>query len=216
MVLSLAGLIGECCKVSWLLWLYLLVMFLLIVLLFCFTIFAFVVTNKGAGEVLSGKGYKDYKLGDYSNWLQKRVNNNNWRKIKSCLMDSHVCKSLNNSAAEPVEEFYARHLSSIESGCCKPPTACNFLYVSPTVWTKTNTTSELSDCNNWNNPTGSLCFNSNSCKAGVLDYLKKDWKKVAVVNIIFLIFLIIVYSVGCCAFRNNGEDNAYPRWKGYP
>nr|DAD48845.1 TPA_asm: hypothetical protein HUJ06_018782 [Nelumbo nucifera] len=51
-------------------------MFLFIILLLCFTIFAFVVINKGAGKVLSGKGYKDYKLGNYSDRLQKRVNNN--------------------------------------------------------------------------------------------------------------------------------------------
>nr|DAD40242.1 TPA_asm: hypothetical protein HUJ06_014565 [Nelumbo nucifera] len=48
MFVSLAGLIGACYKVSWLLWIYLYVMFLLIVLLFCFTIFTFVVTNKSA------------------------------------------------------------------------------------------------------------------------------------------------------------------------
>ena len=109
MVVSLAGLIGACCRVSWLLWVYLLVMFLLIVLLFCFTIFAFVVTNKGAGEVLSGKGYKEYRLGDYSNWLQKRVNNTkNWNRIKSCLQDGKVCQSLSqDKVGETVQQFYA-------------------------------------------------------------------------------------------------------------
>lgn len=95
MVVSLAGLVGACCRVSWLLWVYLFVMFLLIVLLFCFTIFAFVVTNKGAGKAVSGQGFKEYRLGDYSNWLQKRVNNGkNWAKIQSCLKDSKVCQSL--------------------------------------------------------------------------------------------------------------------------
>ncbi|KAJ8641164.1 hypothetical protein MRB53_017858 [Persea americana] len=95
MVVSLAGLAGACCRVSCLLWLYLLVMFLLIVLLFCFTIFAFVVTHKGVGEIVSGRGYKEYRLGDYSNWLQKRVNDSeNWSKIKSCLADSNVCDKL--------------------------------------------------------------------------------------------------------------------------
>nr|DAD32165.1 TPA_asm: hypothetical protein HUJ06_011016 [Nelumbo nucifera] len=82
-------------QVSWLLWIYLYVMFLLIVLLLCFMILAFVVTNKSAGEVLSYKGYKEYKLGDYSNWLHKRANNNKtWNKTKSCLMNSYVCNSL--------------------------------------------------------------------------------------------------------------------------
>nr|DAD28048.1 TPA_asm: hypothetical protein HUJ06_029516 [Nelumbo nucifera] len=90
-------------------------MFLLIVLLFCFMILTFVVTNKSAREVLSCKGYKEYKLGDYSNWLQKRVNNNkNCNKIKSCLMNSYVCNSLSD-ATDTVEQFYARHWSSIRN-----------------------------------------------------------------------------------------------------
>ncbi|XXG70977.1 hypothetical protein AAC387_Pa07g0331 [Persea americana] len=69
MAVSLVGLACACCRFSCLLWLYLLVMFLLIVLLFCFTIFAFVVTRKGIGEIVTGRGYKEYRLGDYSSWL---------------------------------------------------------------------------------------------------------------------------------------------------
>ncbi|CAK9171363.1 unnamed protein product [Ilex paraguariensis] len=116
MLVSLAGLVGSCCRVSWLLWIYLLVMFLLIVLLFCFTIFAFVVTNKGAGVVVSQKGYKEYRLGDYSNWLQKRVNNQkNWNRIKSCLHDSKVCQSLiDDGSNPPVDQFYHEHLSALQ------------------------------------------------------------------------------------------------------
>lgn len=117
MIVSLAGLIGACCRVTWLLWVYLFVMFLLILLLFCFTIFAFVVTNKGAGKVVSDRGYKEYRLGDYSSWLRKRVTNEkNWSKIKSCLQDSKVCKSMidDGSRNTTVEAFYSSHLSSIQ------------------------------------------------------------------------------------------------------
>lgn len=104
----------------------------------------------------------------------------------------------------------------LQSGCCKPPSECNFTYVNATVWNPPATSNSTNpDCATWTNER--QCFDCQSCKAGVLDNLKRDWKKVAVVNIIFLIFLIIVYSIGCCAFRNNREDNAYPRWKGgYP
>eukprot|EP00262_Sarcandra_glabra_P008023 TRINITY_DN21192_c0_g1_i1.p1 TRINITY_DN21192_c0_g1~~TRINITY_DN21192_c0_g1_i1.p1 ORF type:complete len:276 (+),score=18.65 TRINITY_DN21192_c0_g1_i1:88-915(+) len=219
LVVSLAGLIGACCRVTWLLWVYLCVMFVLIVLLFCFTIFAFVVTNKGAGEVVSGRGYKDYRLGDYSNWLQKRVNSNkNWNKIRSCLQDGKVCKSLEEGVDVPQAEFYKKNLSPIQSGCCKPPSSCNFVYRNATAWDAPagfNATSADTDCTTWNNEPNTLCYNCQSCKAGVLDNLKRDWKKVAIVNIIFLIFLIVVYSVGCCAFRNNREDNTYrSRYKG--
>ncbi|XP_057514263.1 tetraspanin-7-like [Actinidia eriantha] len=213
MVASILGLVGACCRVSLLLWLYLLLMFLLILVLFCFTIFAFVVTNKGAGEVVSDKGYKEYRLGDYSDWLQKRVNSTkNWNKIRSCLIDSKVCKSLiDDGSNTPVETFYKKRLSAIQSGCCKPSNDCDFTYVSPTNWTLTNSSFANPDCALWSNEPNTLCFNCQSCKAGLLDNLKHDWKRVAVINVIFLICLIIVYSIGCCAFRNNREDNLWKR-----
>ncbi|KAH6779339.1 tetraspanin8 [Perilla frutescens var. hirtella] len=210
LLVSIAGLVGSCCRVTWLLWVYLLVMFLLILLLFCFTIFAFVVTNKGAGDKLADKGYKEYRLGDYSNWLQKRVNGN-WGKIKSCLADSKICEKL-LEANTPAADFYKEHLSAVQSGCCKPSNDCNFQYVSPTNWTG-SPTSQNPDCGLWSNDQNTLCYGCSSCKAGLLDNIKSDWKKVAVINIVFLVFLIIVYSVGCCAFRNNREDNS---WKRYP
>lgn len=116
MLISLAGLIGSCCRVTWLLWVYLLVMFLLIVLIFCFTVFAFVVTNKGAGQALSDRGYKEYRLGDYSHWLTKRVNNH-WSRIQSCLQDSKICKTLIDDgvgSTTKVEDFYKKHLSALQ------------------------------------------------------------------------------------------------------
>lgn len=106
-----------------------------------------------------------------------------------------------------------------QSGCCKPPTACNFTYVNETYWDKPAgfTSSNIQDCNTWNNDQSTLCYDCQSCKAGVLANIKRDWKKVAIVNIIFLIFLIIVYSIGCCAFRNNRRDNSYQGYnKAYP
>lgn len=109
-------------------------------------------------------------------------------------------------------------LFSLQSGCCKPPTSCNFTYISETVWEKPlgfSNNSSNSDCNTWQSDQTKLCYDCQSCKAGVLANIRNDWKKVAIVNIIVLIFLVIVYSVGCCAFRNNRRDNSY-RMKGYP
>ncbi|GAA0154994.1 scaffold/adaptor protein [Lithospermum erythrorhizon] len=215
LVVSLAGIIGSCFRVTWLLWVYLFVMFVLILLLTAFTIFAFVVTNKGAGESVSGRGYKEYRLGDYSNWLQKRVESNkNWNKIRSCLQDSKICQKLiDDGSNTKVEDFYQKHLSSLESGCCKPSDVCNFQYVSPTNWTP-NTTSNATnpDCAAWSNDQNVLCYNCQSCKAGLLNNIKDQWRKVAILNVIFLVFLIIVYSVGCCAFRNNRNDSSYKRY----
>ena len=102
-----------------------------------------------------------------------------------------------------------------QSGCCKPPMECNFTYVRPTTWTKPDSFSSTNlDCTTWSNDANALCYSCQSCKAGFLESLKADWKKVAVVNIVFLIFLIIVYSIGCCAFRNNrAENKGHPQWR---
>ncbi|URD94813.1 Tetraspanin family [Musa troglodytarum] len=214
-LVSLAGFVGACCRNSCLLWLYLVVMFLLILLLVCFTVFAFVVTNKGAGEVVSGRGFKEYRLGDYSDWLQRRVEKaSNWRRIRSCLQQGKVCESLQNKN-QTWDQFVKDNLSPIQSGCCKPPSACNFTFMSGTAWNKPPgfNSSDVPDCNTWQNGQSTLCYDCQSCKAGVLANLKHDWKKVAVANIVFLIFLVVVYSIGCCAFRNNRDDNHHPRYK---
>uniref|UniRef100_A0ACD6A6Q3 Uncharacterized protein n=1 Tax=Avena sativa TaxID=4498 RepID=A0ACD6A6Q3_AVESA len=215
LALSLAGLAGSLCRASCLLWLYLVALFLLIALLLVFTVFAFVVTNRGAGSVVSGRGYKEYRVGEYSTWLQRRVENSaNWAKIRSCLHDGKVCQKL-GAWRETLQQFVTNNLSPIQSGCCKPPTGCNFTYQSETIWIKPpglNSTDDP-DCNTWSNDQNALCYDCQSCKAGVLANLRNDWKKIATVNIIFLIFLIIVYSVGCCAFRNNRQDNSHPAWK---
>jgi hypothetical protein len=116
LVVSLMGFIGACCRVSCILCFYLIVILLLIILLFSFAIFAFVVTNKGAGETLPNKGYKEYRLGYYSNWLQNRVNNNNnWNTVKSCLQSQYLCSNFHYQfAKDTVDQFYTEHLSPLQ------------------------------------------------------------------------------------------------------
>ncbi|KAF1001952.1 hypothetical protein AG4045_016550 [Apium graveolens] len=193
-------------------------MFVLIILVLCSTIFVLAVTHKGAGKALSGRGYKEYRLGDYSHWLQNRVNNyEKWRRIKTCLQYSKVCMPTigNHDASNaPAHLFYSKRLSAIQSGCCKPPDWCNFTYVSPTYWNKP-TEAELpyttTDCALWQNDPNVLCLDCESCKAGILDNLKSTWKKAAIVNTVFLKCLTVVYAIGCCAFRNTRKDDSWKR-----
>lgn len=58
------------------------------------------------------------------------------------------------------------------------------------------------DCIQWSNDQQQLCYQCNSCKAGVLASLRHSWRKVSVINVIMLIALVIVYVVGCAAYRN--------------
>lgn len=211
LLVSLAGFVGSCCRVTCLLWLYLVAMFLLIVLLFVFTIFAFVVTNKTAGEVVGNKGFKEYRLGDYSTWLQRQVNKaSNWEKIQSCLAESKVCDEM-RTEYPTLTELNAANLSPIQSGCCKPPTGCNCTFFNATFSTPCLNDAYDTDCTTYQNTSSQLCFNCNSCRAGVLQNINKDWRKVALVNIVMLVFLIVVYSVGCCAFRNVKSDRYQKR-----
>ncbi|KAL1210540.1 Tetraspanin-9 [Cardamine amara subsp. amara] len=217
MIVAIAGVVGSCCRVTWLLWFYLFVMFFLILIVLCFTIFAFVVTSKGSGETIPGKAYKEFRLDAYSNWLQKRVNNaKHWNNIRSCLYESKFCTRLEFfSGNKTVSAFYNEHLTALESGCCKPSNDCNFIYVSPTTWNKTSGTYKNSDCQLWDSENKNLCYNCKACKAGFLENLRSSWKIVAYVNIVFLVFLTIVYAMGICAFRNNKRDNSYARSNGF-
>ncbi|KAH7285416.1 hypothetical protein KP509_33G027300 [Ceratopteris richardii] len=210
MLSSIAGFAGSYLRIRWLLWIYLAVMFLLIVLLFCFTVFSFSVTNKGAGEALSGKGYKDYKLGDYSTWLQRKVrSSNNWNPIKSCIKDAHICESLGKYKI--ASDFYEAELSSVQSGCCKPPTACSFLFINATYWTRPLNVDADPDCYRYSYVQSELCFDCDSCKAGVVDKVRHDWRKVAAVNIVIFFLLIVVYSAGCHSFRRSHEEGSYAK-----
>ncbi|XP_038902578.1 tetraspanin-3-like [Benincasa hispida] len=208
MVVSLAGFAGACYRNTFLMWLYLFVMFFVIVALIVFIVFAYAVTDKGSGRTVPSRAYLDYYLQDYSGWLKDRVAEESyWGKISSCIRDSKVCKKMGRTVGgvpESVEMFSLRKLSPIESGCCKPPTDCGFVYQNETLWTGVDGMMPINpDCTKWNNDQAELCYNCDSCKAGVLASLKRSWRKVSVINIVVLIILVIAYVIGIAAFRNN-------------
>ncbi|KAJ0624833.1 putative tetraspanin/Peripherin [Helianthus annuus] len=209
MIVSIAGFAGACYRNTLLMYLYLWVMFLIIVVLIGFVIFAYVVTDKGSGRSVPNRAYKDYYLPDYSGWLKDRVASDEyWRKISSCIRDSGACSNSGRVVGgypESAEMYYLRKLSSIESGCCKPPSECGFTYVNETTWNPVSSGMMVNnrDCIRWSNDQEQRCYNCNSCKAGVLASLRKSWRKVSIINIVVLIILIIVYVVACAAFRNN-------------
>ncbi|XVF22791.1 hypothetical protein REPUB_Repub12eG0201400 [Reevesia pubescens] len=186
MIMSLAGFIGSCYQVRWLLWAYLIVILILILGGLVSTGVTFASTDKGYGETLPGKGYKEYKLGNYNKWLQRIVNETqNWNKIKTCMVDTKVCNSFNKKYLnDTVEKFHKERLNAIQSGCCKPSNDCGFTYSGPTNWTEEKGVYSNPDCKFWDNDPKVLCFNCQSCKAGVADNIKNTWKKEATVNVV--------------------------------
>ncbi|XP_043709122.1 tetraspanin-6-like [Telopea speciosissima] len=217
LVVSLAGFIGACFNVAWALWIYLFVMLLLIATLLGFTIFGFVVTGQGGGVQVPGRVYKEYRLQDYSPWLRKRVQDPHyWSTLRTCILGSKTCAKL---ASWTPLDYLERDMTPLQSGCCKPPTSCN--YGAATMLAQDQ------DCYRWNNMAYLLCYECDSCKAGVLEDVRRDWHKLSVLNVVMVVFLIGIYSIGCCAYRNSkrsqtdypyGENRmkkVIPRWDFY-
>ncbi|KAL2935440.1 Tetraspanin-8 [Bienertia sinuspersici] len=214
LIISLLGLIGSCCHISSLLWIYLVALVVIIIGWLVFSVFVFFVTNKGAGNAVSGVGFKEYKLGDYNHWLQKHVvDGKNWVKIRSCLVDTKVCGSFHdvvytNNGLDLLKD----KLTPIQSGCCKPPTSCGFTPKNGTYWDvpKTGPASSESDCMTWTNDPNKLCYDCKSCKAGVLANLRKEWRHFLIFNVIILAILFLIYMIGCCAVRNSHNHSKHP------
>ncbi|KAF2298882.1 hypothetical protein P3X46_017176 [Hevea brasiliensis] len=212
-LVSFLRLTGSCCRSNFWLWLYLILLFLMIVGLVVFTIFAFVVTNESAGKALSGRGFKDHRLGDYSHWLQNHfVKGKKWDVLKSCLIEAKVCKAFTDDNKQ--NDFLEQKFSPTQGGCCKPPTECGFHYRNGTTWKVATSGPAVddSDCKAWSADPKQLCYNCNSCKAGVLATIRKQWRTLAIFLICVLIFTLVVFSTACCAKKNNSLDKRY-NWR---
>lgn len=123
LAVSLVGLVGSWRRISALLWTYLGLLLVFILGMMCFTVFTIVVTNKNVGRALSGKGYNEARLGDYSHWLQKYVvNAENWDEIKSCLVEINFCQNL---AQDKGPQFYKNSVAATQ--------VVNYIYTHSTL-----------------------------------------------------------------------------------
>ncbi|XP_009349098.1 tetraspanin-8-like [Pyrus x bretschneideri] len=211
MVMSIVGIISACCRISCLLWIYLLVMLLLLIgLMSIYAISFFIIWKSGGGTRVPGTELKEYKLSGYAEWLQNTVQGKGWDSLKNCLVVSQACNYMPKNDTK-IQEFNMKELPPIMAGCCKPLAECGFSYKSPTVWIRNNSTSSSPDCKAWNNDPKVLCYNCDSCKAGTLEQLLDTWKRMHFLKIVFLGFLVLVYSIGCCAFKNTRKKPDYWR-----
>ncbi|KAG5027884.1 hypothetical protein JHK87_011398 [Glycine soja] len=206
-LVSALGIVGSLCRVNGALYAYLFVTFMVIVGLAFFTVFTLLVTNRKVGRQVSGKGYGEYRVGDFSQWLQRYVvNNENWDEVKSCLMDTHVCQNLALNGGRNNDSLIFKHFSTTQAGCCKPPAYCGFIMKNATFWEvpkKSPAVNNNSDCNTWNNRREKLCYDCNSCKGGVLANIRNQWKRLTVFNACVLLLVTAIYALGCYAIKNN-------------
>ncbi|KAL4269543.1 hypothetical protein GQ457_HM001500 [Hibiscus cannabinus] len=214
LLVSLAGFVGACCYNKNLLAFYLCCMAILIALFLILLVFAFVVTRPDGSYDVPGRGYKEYRLDGYSSWLRNRIlGSKNWNKITACLADTDVCPKLTQQQYMTVDQFFAAHLSPLQSGCCKPPTICGYTFVNPTLWTNPTNPMGDPDCNLWSNDQTQLCYNCNSCRAGLLGNLRSEWRKANIILIVAVVVLICVYVIGCSALKNAQTEELFRRYK---
>ncbi|XP_021754106.1 tetraspanin-10-like [Chenopodium quinoa] len=203
LVVSLIGLVGAWKNNSILLWIYLILLCLILIAILIFTVLAFIVTNNGSGHKVAGLRYKEYQLHDYSSWFLKELNNtHNWKNLKACLVKSKDCANLSKKY-KTLKKYKAAKLTPIEAGCCRPPSECDYPAVNASYYDLSyHPASFNKDCKLYKNKKTIRCYNCDSCKAGVAQYMKTEWRVVAIFNVVLFVVLSIVYFVGCCARRN--------------
>ncbi|XP_020573974.1 tetraspanin-2 [Phalaenopsis equestris] len=215
LLVSLAGFVGAYWNHQCLLAAYLFVMATLIVLLLALLVFSFVVTHNDGAYDVPDRGYKEYRLAGFSDWLRHYVGDDgHWVRIRACLAQSDVCGKLaRDDAYFTADQFFRADLSPIQSGCCKPPTVCGYAYVNPTVWVSPANVGADPDCYAWSNDQAQLCYGCNSCKAGTIGNLRGEWRKANIVLIVAAVALIWVYIIGCSALKNAQTEELFQRYK---
>ncbi|KAK4478894.1 hypothetical protein RD792_014400 [Penstemon davidsonii] len=202
-LVSIIGFLGAWKNNSILLWIYLGLLCIILVAILVFTVLAFIVTNNGSGHNVSGLRYKEYQLQDYSSWFLKQLNNtHNWEHLKSCLVKSDDCNNLAKQY-KTLKHFESAKLSPIEAGCCRPPSECGYPAVNASFYDLSfHPISSNKDCRLYKNTKSIKCYSCDSCKAGVAQYMKTEWRVVAIFNVILFVVLVIIY----CTQINTGHQ----------
>ncbi|XP_009614646.2 tetraspanin-8-like [Nicotiana tomentosiformis] len=181
-----------------------------------YQLFCIVIALKHLDSNPEPKGEWEDQFQEYSHWFKKQLpDDRDWEKIKSCLIDVKYCNYLSK---DRTAEFYKEKLSSTQSGCCKPPTYCNFEFQNATTWIVPKTGAKVpddADCKAWNNEQKQMCYNCNSCKKAVLDNIKKYYKHSSLISFCIFVIISIVYSIGCCALTNNSYRHRAHVYHGY-
>ncbi|KAL1355821.1 tetraspanin-10 [Arachis hypogaea] len=205
--ISVIGFIGALKRSSILLWIYLIMLCFILVGILIFTVLAFIVTNNGSGHSVAGLRYKEYQLQDYSSWFLKQINNShNWEHLRGCLVKSEDCSILSKKY-KTLKQYKSAKLTPIEAGCCGPPSECGYPAVNASYYDLTfHPISSNIDCKLYKNSRAIKCYDCDSCKAGVAQYMKTEWRVVAIFNVALFLVLSIIYFVGCCARRSAARN----------
>ncbi|CAD6213121.1 unnamed protein product [Miscanthus lutarioriparius] len=164
----------------------------------------FIITNSGSGHIVPGARYKEYRLQDYSSWFVKQLDDTEkWARLKSCLVKTDDCNNL-SKRYKTAREYKLADLTPMESGCCRPPAECGYPALNASYFDLSyHPVSTNVDCKLYKNARSVRCYDCNSCKAGVAQYMKTEWRVVAIFNVI--LFIILSETPVSDTYYNNHE-----------
>ncbi|CAH9146709.1 unnamed protein product [Cuscuta epithymum] len=200
---SVIGCVLFCCykkgMIKWLLLAYWVSMILLIVWVAYLVYFMYKLSAiQDSGAVATSRTYSEYHLnvdgGGIPGWLLRRVTDG-WDSVAGCLGSSDKCAVL--SQKYPMaQDFFNATLTPFQSGCCKPPTPCEFQFVNATNWIAEINPRADADCTKWSNAQAQLCYTCDSCKAGLVATVRSAANDPFHLLLLALVLLIGVIVLG--------------------
>ncbi|BBH03332.1 tetraspanin10 [Prunus dulcis] len=191
-LVSIIGFLGALKNSSILLWIYLILLCFISVGVLVFTVLAFIVTNNGSGHSVAGLRYKEYQLHDYSPWFVKQLNSTrNWKHLQSCLVKSDDCKNLSKKYKTLKQYKLAKLTLSRLVVVDHHLSRCGYPAVNASHYDMSfHPVSSNKDCKLYKNARDIKCYNCDSCKAGVAQYMKTEWRVVAIFNVALFVVLV--------------------------
>ncbi|XP_024372515.1 tetraspanin-10 [Physcomitrium patens] len=175
---------------------YLVLMFVVALGFLALSIFIFAVTSPGQGYYVAGQNFKEYRISDYSQYMQDRLDKvSNWNHLKAVIASHDTCAYFDNLS--PVDYPYAQP-SPVQSGCCRPPAECGYAYTGNGTFTTTSVPlSANPDCVRYTNDETIKCYDCDSCKGGVAEDLRKTGKIAGIVTLVLFVILVAILLVAC-------------------
>ncbi|KAI7988110.1 Tetraspanin-10 [Camellia lanceoleosa] len=135
-------------------------------------------------------------------------NTHYWEHLRSCLVKSDDSNNLSKKY-KTLKQYKLAKLTPIEAGCCRPPSECGYPAVNASYYDLSfHPISSDKDCKSYKNSKEIKCYNCDSCKAGVAQYMKTEWRVVAIFNVVLFVVLSIIYFVGCCVKQNAARSHS--------
>ncbi|GJX81446.1 polyribonucleotide nucleotidyltransferase, partial [Tanacetum coccineum] len=90
-----------------------------------------------------------------------------------------------------LKQYKLAKLTPIEAGCCRPPSQCGYPAVNASHYDLSfHPISSNKDCKRYKNAKAIKCYNCDSCKAGVAQHIKTEWRVIAIFNVILFVVLV--------------------------